>query len=46
MKKNKEPGRLTLPYLEEEIQPRRIPAWVVITFTVFVFSVLLFPFYA
>jgi len=46
MKKNNEPGRVVLPYLDEEIQPKRIPAWVVLAFIVLVFTVLLFPFYA
>lgn len=34
-----------LPYLEEELQPRRIPAWLLPTFIAFVLSALLFPFY-
>lgn len=46
MKKNHEAGHLVLPYLEEELQPRRIPAWLMVLFLAFVLGALLFPFYA
>ena len=46
MKKNHDEGRLVLPYLEKELQPRRIPAWLAALFIAFVLSALLFPFYA
>lgn len=46
MKKNPEAGHLVLPYLDEELQPKRIPAWLAVLFLAFVLSALLFPFYA
>lgn len=46
LKKNDEAGRLVLPYLEEELQPRRIPLWLTALFVAFVLGALLFPFYA
>lgn len=46
MKKNYEAGQLVLPYLEKELQPKRIPAWLTVLFLAFVLGALLFPFYA
>jgi hypothetical protein len=46
LKKNNEAGRLVLPYLEKELQPKRIPAWALAMFIAFVLGALLFPFYA
>ena len=46
LKKNHEVGRLVLPYLEEELQPKRIPAWLTALFIAFALGALLFPFYA
>lgn len=46
MKKNHEAGRLVLPYLEEDLQPRRIPVWLRALFIAFALGALLFPFYA
>jgi hypothetical protein len=46
MEKNKRADHLVLPYLEEELQPKRIPPWVLAIFIAFVLGALLFPFYA
>jgi len=47
LKKNHEAaGHIVLPYLEEELQPKRIPAWLTVLFLAFVLGALLFPFYA
>jgi hypothetical protein len=46
LKNHRDAGHLVLPYLEKELQPRRIPAWLVVLFLAFVLGALLFPFYA
>lgn len=46
LKKNHEAGQVVLPYLEEELQPKRMPAWLLAIFVAFVLGALLFPFYA
>jgi hypothetical protein len=46
VKKNHEAGHVVLPYLEEELHSKRVPAWALLLFIVFVLGALLFPFYA
>lgn len=46
MKKNNRSDHLVLPYLEKELQPKRIPSWALAVFIAFVLGALLFPFYA
>jgi hypothetical protein len=46
VKKNREAGQIVLPYLEEELQSKRVPSWALLLFIAFVLAALLFPFYA
>ncbi len=46
LEKNKEAGSLVLPYLEEELQPKRLPTWMLVASIAFGLGALLFPFYA
>ena len=46
LKKHHEVVHGVLPYLEEELQPKGVPGWLIALFIAFVLGALLFPLYA